>query len=77
MLKIQQMIPLPHFHKSRSKLEVVQYEKVSLAVLESCINLQPNGSPVGTTFFKKSSKVVLGREGGKCHDGDENGESLK
>lgn len=51
--------------------------KVSLAVLESCIDLQADGNPVGTTIVRKSSNVTLGRERGKCHDGEENGASLK
>lgn len=52
MLKIQQMIPLPHFQNNRPKSEVAQYEKVLLAVLESCIDLQADGNPVGTTFVR-------------------------
>lgn len=51
--------------------------KVSLAVLESCIDLQADGNPVGTTFVRKSSNVTQGGERGKCHDSEENGASLK
>ena len=77
MLKIWQVIPLPHFQNNRPKLEVVHFEKILLAVLESCIDLQADGNPVGTTFVRKSSDVILGRERGTCHDGEENGASLK
>lgn len=60
MLKIWQVIPLPHFQNSRPKLEMVHYE--NMAVLESCIDLQADGNPVGTIFVRKSSHVILGRE---------------